>query len=108
MTLSGLIYPIVFTMPDKISTRRGLYVCESHLLLYLTVDDWDGQPFKPKLFTYGNDGGGECGVPYNSRFHMVRSCGLAATCGCACRVLRSTPPSLYTRPEHETRARNQS
>ena len=32
--------------------------------------DFPAQPFKPLLFTYGNDGGGECGVPYNARFHM--------------------------------------
>lgn len=36
--------------------------------------DYPGQPFAPPLFTYNlnghADGGGECGVPYNARFHM--------------------------------------
>ena len=37
--------------------------------------DFPGQPFAPKIlgtkiFTYGNDGGGECGLPYNARYHM--------------------------------------
>eukprot|EP00729_Bicosta_minor_P015403 gene15403-28678_t len=32
--------------------------------------DFPGQPFTPKIFTYGTDGGGECGLPYNARYHM--------------------------------------
>ena len=32
--------------------------------------DWPGQPFKPPLFSYHTDSGGECGVPYAKRFDM--------------------------------------
>jgi hypothetical protein len=32
--------------------------------------DFLQQPFRPELFTYKSDSGGECGVPYNARFHM--------------------------------------
>lgn len=32
--------------------------------------DWFAQPYKPSWSSYGNDSGGECGVPYSQRFHM--------------------------------------
>ncbi|KYQ90071.1 hypothetical protein DLAC_08655 [Tieghemostelium lacteum] len=32
--------------------------------------DYMEQPFKPSWSNYGTDSGGECGVPYQTRFHM--------------------------------------
>ncbi|GAM17445.1 hypothetical protein SAMD00019534_006200, partial [Acytostelium subglobosum LB1] len=32
--------------------------------------DYYGAPFMPEWADYGHDSGGECGVPYNARFHM--------------------------------------
>jgi len=32
--------------------------------------DYIGQPFKPAWSNYGADSHGECGVPFNKRFHM--------------------------------------
>lgn len=37
--------------------------------------DYPKQPWKPSWSTYGTDSGGECGVPYASRFHMPASSG---------------------------------
>eukprot|EP00462_Mataza_sp_D1_P007978 CAMPEP_0175125140 /NCGR_PEP_ID=MMETSP0087-20121206/3154_1 /TAXON_ID=136419 /ORGANISM="Unknown Unknown, Strain D1" /LENGTH=290 /DNA_ID=CAMNT_0016406951 /DNA_START=656 /DNA_END=1528 /DNA_ORIENTATION=+ len=32
--------------------------------------DWPSQNFKPFAFSYGTDGGGECGIPFDRRFSM--------------------------------------
>eukprot|EP01133_Synstelium_polycarpum_P015456 gene15456-18338_t len=32
--------------------------------------DYSGQPFAPSWSDYGGDSGGECGVPYDTRYHM--------------------------------------
>ena len=50
---------------SPVSTRVPYHVCLGNHEF-----DYPGQSFKPKLFTYKTDSGGECGIPYDRRFNM--------------------------------------
>jgi acid phosphatase type 7 len=48
-----------------VATRVPYHVCLGNHEF-----DYPGQSYKPKLFTYATDSGGECGIPYDRRFNM--------------------------------------
>lgn len=54
-----------FTEIEPVATQVPYHVCLGN-----HEYDWPTQSFKPKLFSYMKDGGGECGIPYDKRFHM--------------------------------------
>jgi len=52
-----LIQPIASAVPYMVSIGNHEY-------------DYPGQPFNPPWGGYGHDSAGECGIPYQKRFHM--------------------------------------
>eukprot|EP01112_Ceratiomyxa_fruticulosa_P022600 TRINITY_DN832_c0_g2_i2.p1 TRINITY_DN832_c0_g2~~TRINITY_DN832_c0_g2_i2.p1 ORF type:complete len:608 (-),score=96.49 TRINITY_DN832_c0_g2_i2:68-1891(-) len=54
---SNLIQPIATQAPYMVSMGNHEY-------------DYYAQAFRPQWTDYGNDSGGECGIPYSYRFHM--------------------------------------
>ena len=60
-------WPEFFAEIEPVAARVPWQVCIGN-----HEYDWPTQPFKPPLFTYAKDSGGECGVPYEKRFDMDR------------------------------------
>lgn len=54
-----------FAQIEPIASRVPYHVCIGN-----HEYDFPTQPWKPDWGTYGNDGGGECGVPYSLKFNM--------------------------------------
>ncbi|CAN6902162.1 unnamed protein product [Brassica oleracea] len=56
-----------FAQIEPVASRVPYHVCIGN-----HEYDFPAQPWKPDwaAWTYGNDGGGECGVPYSMRFNM--------------------------------------
>lgn len=54
-----------FNMIEPVTTKVPYHVCLGN-----HEYDWPTQSFKPLLFTYRKDSGGECGIPYDRRFNM--------------------------------------
>lgn len=61
------LWDLFFTQIEPVASRAPYHVCIGN-----HEYDWPLQPWKPSWAeqVFGNDGGGECGVPYSSRFLM--------------------------------------
>ncbi|CAN0929470.1 Probable inactive purple acid phosphatase 2, partial [Linum grandiflorum] len=60
------IWDHFFTQIEPIASKLPYHVCIGN-----HEYDWPAQPWKPDwAYAYGTDGGGECGVPYSSKFIM--------------------------------------
>lgn len=59
------VWDLWFDEIEPIATRVPYHVCLGN-----HEYDWPTQAFKPITFSYMKDSGGECGIPYDRRFHM--------------------------------------
>jgi hypothetical protein len=59
------LWELFFHQVQPIATQVPYMVCIGN-----HEYDYVGQPWKPDWADYGTDSGGECGIPYNSRFMM--------------------------------------
>jgi len=73
-----MIQPVATAAPYMVGIGNHEFVFSKPMLddwAYWDANRYDYmyQKWAPKWGPYGNDSGGECGIPYSSRFHMPNS-----------------------------------